>query len=555
MTPELTYFIKVNIAFVILYGFYRLLFYRDTFFNLRRVTLLSFFLLAFSYPLFNIQDWIKSHDPIVEVIYAYSYILPDITVNAEATEASWTSILQAVGRLIYLTGIIVLLVRFFVQLFSILRIAYTGRRTKLNGITIYEPKEAAQPFSFFKLIFISPSQHSEKEIDEILTHEHTHAIQWHSIDVVLCELVTIICWINPFAWLLKREVRLNLEYLADNTVLKSGYDIKTYQYHLLGLANHKAAATIYNSFNVLDLKNRIIMMNKKQSHKVGMMKYFVFLPITALLMLLSNMEAVARIEVIPTESIPEFEVLLPEEAIAQQDTSTVFTMVETPPKFPGGDEKLMQFISQNINYPKDAQEAGVQGRVILSYVVNKDGSVSDIKVARSIHPSLDAEAIRVIKSMPEWTPGKQRGETVRVKYTIPITFSLNVRGEPSVNRLSGEQNLKQPQSPKEPADGVYTVVEVAPKFPGGENGVVKFITENINYPMDAKDAGLQGRVIVAFVVNEDGSLSNISVVRAIHPSLDAEAIRVVKAMPKWTPGEQRGKAVKVRYVLPVTFRL
>ena len=424
MTPELTYFIKVNIAFVILYGFYRLLFYRDTFFNLRRVTLLSFFLLAFSYPLFNIQDWIKSHDPIVEVIYAYSYILPDITVNAEVAEASWTSILQTAGLFIYLTGIIVLLVRFFVQLFSILRIAYTGKLTKLNGITIYEPKEATQPFSFFKLIFISPSQHSEREIDEILTHEYTHAAQWHSVDVILSELAAIICWINPFVWLLKREIRFNLEYLADNTVLKSGYDIKTYQYHLLGLANHKAAATIYNSFNVLDLKNRIIMMNKKQSHKVVMMKYFVFLPITALLMLLSNMEAVARIEVSPTESIPEFEVLLPEEAIAQQDTSTVFTMVDTQPKFPGGNEKLMQFVSQNIIYPKDAQEAGVQGRVILSYVVNKDGSISDIKVARSIHPSLDAEAIRVVKAMSNWTPAEHQGNIVRVRYVLPVSFRL-----------------------------------------------------------------------------------------------------------------------------------
>jgi len=297
-------------------------------------------------------------------------------------------------------------------------------------------------------------------------------------------------------------------------------------------------------------------MNKKQSDKVGAVKYFVFLPITALLMLLSNMEAVARIEGSPTESILEFGApFLEESVIAQQDTSAVFTVVENPPKFPGGTDKMMQFISSSIKYPRDAQEAGVQGRVILSCIVNKDGSISDIEAVRSIHPSLDAEAIRVMKSMPEWTPGTQQGEAVRVKYIIPITFSLDGRGEQSVNRLSGEQSLKQPQSPKEPADGVYTVVEVAPKFPGEVNGIVKFIADNINYPMDAKDAGLQGRVIVAFVVNEDGSLSNISVVRAIHPSLDAEAIRVVKAMPKWTPGEQKGKAVKVRYVLPVTFRL
>ena len=294
MTPELIYFLKVNIAFIFLYGFYRLFFYKDTFFTLRRGTLLAFYALAFSYPLFNLQEWVKTQEPIAEAIYAYSAMLPEVTIEPEATkEISWMEVFQRTGLIIYLTGAVVLFLRFFIQFISVFRLVYTSKRIMQNGVAIYEPKHPVGPFSFFNLIFISPGNHTQKEIDEILTHERTHASEWHSVDVIISEIMAIICWINPFIWLLKREVRYNLEYLADNTVLQSGYDSKTYQYHLLGLTNHKAAATIYNSFNVLDLKNRISMMNKKRSHKAGMTKYLVFLPIVALLMLLSNMEAVA----------------------------------------------------------------------------------------------------------------------------------------------------------------------------------------------------------------------------------------------------------------------
>ena len=115
--------------------------------------------------------------------------------------------------------------------------------------------QGRRAFLFFHWIFIHPSSHTEEEFNEILTHEQTHARQWHSIDVIISELVCIFCWCNPFAWLMKREIRTNLEYMADARVLENGYDSKTYQYHLLGLSHQKAAATIYNSFNVLPLKN------------------------------------------------------------------------------------------------------------------------------------------------------------------------------------------------------------------------------------------------------------------------------------------------------------
>lgn len=108
----------------------------------------------------------------------------------------------------------------------------------------------------------------------------------------------------------------------------------------------------------------------------------------------------------------------------EESSQPIFTVVETMPQFPGGDAALLQFLAKSIKYPVIAQENGIQGRVICAFVVNRDGSIVDAEVLRGVDPSLDKEALRVINTMPKWSPGKQRGKPVRVKYTVPITFRL-----------------------------------------------------------------------------------------------------------------------------------
>lgn len=427
ITPEIAYFIKINLAFVLLYGLYRVFFYKDTYFTLRRITLLLFYLLAFSYPLFNIQDWIKTQQqPIAEVIY---YMLADVIVeeNTDFRPVSWQEIITYIVYASYLLTAGVLFLRFLIQLVSIYRIKKASRKSIINGIPVYLLPKSATPFSFFGSIFVYPPNHSEKELEEILLHEQTHATQWHSIDVILSELTTIVCWVNPFAWLLKREVRYNLEYLADNSVIHSGYDSKTYQFHLLGLAYNQSTATLYNSFNLLDIKNRIIMMNKKRSTKIGRAKYFVLLPLAVFTLQFCNLEKEKQSTETVAETAPEVTVEPAQQETTPetvQHTGQVFTIVEEMPKFPGGEAALLKFINENVKYPVEAQEKGIQGRVIASFVVNTDGSISDAEVMRGIDESLDKESLRVINSFPNWTPGKQRGESVRVKYTVPITFRL-----------------------------------------------------------------------------------------------------------------------------------
>ena len=606
MTPEFAYLLKVNVAFVLFYAFYRLFFYKDTFFKLRRAILLAFFGLALFYPLLNIQDWVRQQEPIEDVIYMYSAMLPEATAKADAAASvDWYGWLLGSLGFIYWGIVAFLCGRFLVQLSSILWLAHTSERVVIHETPVYALRKAAGPFSFFRMVFLHPESHSDKETDEILTHECTHVSQWHSIDVILSEMMCMACWFNPFVWLLKREVRHNLEYLADNTVIQSGYDSKSYQYHLLGLAHHQSVTTLYNSFNVLHLKNRIMMMNKKRSPGIVRTKYLIFIPLVGILMLLSNIEAVARLTVrlaneatvsnamvtatgilvdetgqpligasvvvkggkerTITDKKGAFSLEVPANAIlrcsyqgresqevlaadmtnnthlslsskSREMNEQVFTVVEKMPSFPGGDAELLKYIATNIKYPKESQDNGEQGRVICSFIVGRDGSVNNPEVLRGVTPVLNEEAVRVINTMPRWNPGMQRGKAVAVKYTVPITFRL--------------------KSPVEEAkEETLTVVDVMPQYPGGDRELLKFIAQSIKYPTDAQEAGVQGRVICSFVVDKKGNIVEPKIIRGIDPSLDAEALRVIGMMPRWTPGRQDGKAVRVLYTVPITFRL
>ena len=606
MTPEFAYLLKVNVAFVLFYAFYRLFFYKDTFFKLRRAILLAFFGLALFYPLLNIQDWVRQQEPIADVIYMYSAMLPEATAKADAAASvDWYGWLLGSLGFIYWGIVAFLCGRFLVQLSSILWLAHTSERVVIHETPVYALRKAAGPFSFFRMVFLHPESHSDKETDEILTHECTHVSQWHSIDVILSEMMCMACWFNPFVWLLKREVRHNLEYLADNTVIQSGYDSKSYQYHLLGLAHHQSVTTLYNSFNVLHLKNRIMMMNKKRSPGIVRTKYLIFIPLVGILMLLSNIEAVARLTVrlaneatvsnamvtatgilvdetgqpligasvvvkggkerTITDRKGAFSLEVPANAIlrcsyqgresqevlaadmtnnthlslsskSREMNEQVFTVVEKMPSFPGGDAELLKYIATNIKYPKESQDNGEQGRVICSFIVGRDGSVNNTEVLRGVTPLLNEEAVRVINTMPRWNPGMQRGKAVAVKYTVPITFRL--------------------KSPVEEAkEETLTVVDVMPQYPGGDRELLKFIAQSIKYPTDAQEAGVQGRVICSFVVDKKGNIVEPKIIRGIDPSLDAEALRVIGMMPRWTPGRQDGKAVRVLYTVPITFRL
>ena len=422
------YLLQVNVGLILFYALYKLVCTRDTFFRSRRFILIVSLVLPFILPFIDVREWLESRDRMIMLAhFDYSAVLPEIVVGSEAAETgNRVFVLSEWIGYLYLAGVVVLLVRLAVQAFSLYRLIVRMPEKEINGVRIKCLNDPSGPFSFFGWIFMNPAAVKEDEISEILTHEMAHVKQHHSVDVLLAEMVSICCWMNPFAWLLKREVRLNLEFLADRKVMEAGFATKSYQYHLLGLAyNHKYGLS--NNFNFSHLKQSIIMMNKKKSNATGHIKYALFvLPAFALLVAgnISCSQDASQTEDAKEEVVAP---VSPEAKEAPADSTAkeeVFMVAEQMPEFPGGMKELLKFLQDNLKYPENAMKNNVQGRVIVQFVVEKDGTLTEFKVARSVDPDLDAEALRVLQTMPKWKPGMQRGKIVRVKFTVPVSFKL-----------------------------------------------------------------------------------------------------------------------------------
>ena len=532
----LAYFLKVNVAIVLFYAFYRLFFYKDTFFGWRRTALLCFFAVSAAVPLLNIQTWITEQEPMVAMADLYaSVVLPELTVGTEAAPTDWKSILSEYANIAYWGIAALLMIRLIMQLAGIIRLTCRCRKIQIGNTSIHLLPKADGPFSFFHWIFIHPSSHTEEEFNEILTHEQTHARQWHSIDVIISELVCIFCWCNPFAWLMKREIRTNLEYMADARVLENGYDSKTYQYHLLGLSHQKAAATIYNSFNVLPLKKRIKMMNKKRTKEIGRTKYLMFLPLAALLMIVSNIETVAR----TTKKIA-VEVI---EAVDPQ-TEQPAPEVQDPQVAPQPEQDTKTVTYKGKVVDKDGKP--IQGVKILS-VPNS----TPTEVTTQADGSFEFKASPKAKLLFLYQDGNKKKGISFTDERLPKENKTN--WTIVYNEKWNEVMQSDPGTPDNP---IFEVVEHMPEFTGGGMpALMEYLSKNIKYPEAAMKKGIQGRGIVQFVVEKDGSITNVKILRSVDPELDKEAVRVVSAMPKWKPGTQRGEAVRVRFTVPVMFRL
>ncbi|NDV83104.1 M56 family metallopeptidase [Bacteroides sp. 51] len=560
MNPELAYFLKVNVAIALFYAFYRLFFYKDTFFKWRRTALLCFFGISILYPLLNIQEWIKEQEPIVAMADIYStVILPEINIDFsdEASQADWKYLIISSLKYIYWGIAGLFIIRFLVQLLGIIRIGFRTPTTILQNTKVHLLDKHQGPFSFFKWIFVHPDSHTEQELEEILTHEQTHASQWHSIDVLLSELLCILCWFNPFVWLMKREIRNNLEFMADHKVLETGHDCKTYQYHLLGLAHQKSVATLYNSFNVLPLKIRIRMMNKKRTKQIGRTKYLIFLPLAALLLIVSNIEAIAR----STEKLIDH-VIQPENSSAIIETQESNIPVQEP----------LTASTQQDNYIAATRTASEPPAPPAAIQQEKKYLYKGTVINTNNKPLKGVQIVMANTTTP-LTVTNEKGE-FSFEWKDQATFSLLYRTSENVvmaqtvtsdSKKEDRQNMVIvmaqvpafiPEEVKGPGeDVIFEIVEQMPEFPGGNKALMEFLSANIKYPKAAQDSKTQGRVIIQFVVSETGDIKNPTIIRNVSPEIDEEAMRVITLMPKWKPGMQRGKAVNVKYTIPIMFNL
>ena len=409
----LTYLIKANVVLAVLFGFYQLISAGDTFFKWRRVALLTIYVLSLLLPAIDLSVLVNETAPLGNILPRMAYNLPEVTVQPTHDNFDW----QQLAVWLYTGVALALLLRVFWQVVVVCRLAQRSERATLHGTAVCLLTGDYSPFSFFRWIFVNPDDKTPSQVQQILTHEQTHVAQWHSVDALLSQLFVAAFWFNPAAWLMRLQVRNNLEYLADRSVINGGTDKKAYQYHLLAVAYRTNVATITNNFNVLPLKKRIKMMNKQTSNPLARFKYLLFVPLAVALLAMNStaMRANVQKKVVKTTKVTK----------KTSATDKVYEVCEQMPIFPGGDAALMKYLSENVKYPALAIKAQEQGRVVVSFTVEKDGAISDVKVARSVTPSLDAEAVRVVKAMPKWTPGKQGGQLVRVRYNVPVSFKLN----------------------------------------------------------------------------------------------------------------------------------
>lgn len=472
MSPALIYLVKINIAIALFLLFYRLFFSGDTFWKARRIYLLASVVIAFLYPLWSVEAWWNESTVVHGLAVEYIELQELIVTPVTPVVFPWKSVLLS----FYLVAVVVLLVRILVQLVSVLQLHARSKPLDIQGVGVRSLAGEITPFSFFGTIYLNPSLHTDDELRQILTHELAHVHQWHSLDVVVAELLCIGFWINPFVWILRKEIRQNLEFLADDRVVASGVDSRNYQYHLLRLSCQIPANELTNNFNISPLKKRIRMMNQPRSSKTTALKYLLIAPLSFSLIVLSNAETLAaslgnlikspvnELVAEPSQVIVELPATDGVETIAvselpktttrssltvvpveqkdpsklnevtvvgyaaeqpkQKDDEVVFTVVEEMPQFLGGDQALYKYLASSVKYPVAAQQKGTEGRVICQFIVDKDGKVTDPTVVRGVSTELDAEALRVIRAMPLWKPGKQKGKAVNVKFTLPINFSL-----------------------------------------------------------------------------------------------------------------------------------
>ncbi len=709
------YLLESGVSLGIFYMLYWLLLRKQTYFGLNRLILFLTTILSLVLPFISID--LPAAHPDRSILYMVDQFSAEsgIWLNARVTAPVGNRFTVTDLLLwIYLAGLAFFLLRFFVQLFQIVYLARTNPRLRVEGFVVVLTSREMPPFSFFRWIFIHREEWEHTDRNAILSHEGEHISRWHSLDNLLLEVMTIIQWFNPFAWMYKFTLRELHEYEADHGVIRKGTSTLNYQQLILQHVFGVQFFRFVNHLNQSYIKKRFAMMTKNRSRRTAVLRTLSIIPVTAALLALfafnrNGMEWPARssspegelafvqpvgngeqvsisapygpmmhpfekketlhkgIDFRAKEGTPVLavaagtieQVALDETAYGHHlvihhndswssmyahldeirvaegdrvqagqvigtvgntglstgphlhlelirdgenvdpamyipgldnhrkksvekpaglhaappanasDTPVVFKVVEVMPRFQGQDiTAFRNWLIKEVRYPEKMKLERKMATVFVNFVVDEKGKVTGVRVLDTRDgngnsarmPEFEEEAVRAVKSSPDWEPGTQRGEKVAVELTVPIRFRLDK--EKSTEEMTLESQGKDEKE-------VFFVVEEMPSFTYNDDSSIDafrhYIMENLRYPAVAAKAGLSGKVYISFVVAEDGSVTDVKLVRALKApgdelreaadALNEEALRVVKESPRWTPGKQKGQAVRVAFTFPITFAL
>lgn len=542
------YLLQVNIYLVVFYAFYRLLLTKETYFVLNRVYLICSGIFSLAIPFIQL-DWFSKQE-ISQQIYVQveqlNQLITQGQVVSETQSFNWGGIIV----LIYLSGVLFFLGRFIIQLIGVKKM-FNGLK---NGLA----------FSFWNKKIVADNLPSAATVNH---HEDIHIKQLHTFDVLFFESLGILTWFNPIIYLYKATVKSIHEYLADEAAAKFQGDKEAYSMLLLNQAFGVNMNTLTNGFLKKSMiKKRIFMLYKERSRKTAIVKYGIFVPLFALALLLSsstirkNEQLLAAADQVPLEkakaTVAEVLNLKPERSVEVVIGEPIVRFpLPKGTKAVDGINSFYKYLGNTIKYPSLAAENKVQGNLVVTFKVI-DKKTTDIKIETKLGSGCDEEIIKRIGSYKE-------GALKDGNYSLKVAFTLQGSSAPFLNEnAKNKANFISLNTISivgygfEP-DEVHSFVslENPPKFPGGIDDFYKFLGDNIKYPEEAAKQDIQGNVFVSFIVEKDGSLSDIKVDRPLGHGTDEEAIRILKLSPKWEPGTQNGKTVRVKYNLPIKFSL
>ena len=597
MIDFLIYDAKVAVLIAVFYMFYRLLLSRETFHRVNRIVLLLTAVASFILPFCVITMHETVTMPMPEMHVEMGPLMAEVETPSVPLWQTLLPILFIIGMCATLGHTLLSMIRI------ILLIRKSEQHPQPDGVTVCVTGNAAlSPFSWMHYIVMNHEDY-ETHDSAILAHERGHIRLHHSWDLILVDTLTALQWFNPAMWMLRADLRAIHEYEADAAVLSQGINARQYQYLLITKAAGIGGYSLANGISHSTLKNRINMMLHKKSNRSSLLKLLALLPIVAVALAV-NAEKVT--DVVYTNNHSS---VVTAEAIGNAKTASAtpesnvlsFRVVFMPEGAPVEGVPVEVVVNGKVTQRLETTEGGnislnaPTGSVVRFTVIDK---TKEVKVTNDLLANAANRTITIGFGDTDQTIISE-GETFMAEGTVydydeekptPVIGAVvkNVRtqkgvvtdkeGRFSIEATAGDQVVVSYAGYEPFALGVskvfsdngskyivplrhvntgktFDVVEEMPQFPGGPSALFEFLSKNMQYPKDAEKAKLQGRVIVTFVVKKDGSITDAKVVKSVAPSLDAEALRVINAMPNWAPGRQGGQPVNVKYTVPLTFRL
>ena len=547
----LTYDLKVAALLAVFYMFYRLLLSRETFHCVNRIVLLTTAVASFILPLCVIT----LHKTVVIELTETHVDFEGMTMMIE--EAEQQPFWQTAAVIAFFIGMVATLGYTLSNVLRVwLLISRSQQHPQPDGTVICVTSFDVSPFSWMHYIVLSQSDYEAQDAS-ILAHERGHIRRRHSLDLLLVDTLTALQWFNPAMWMLRQDLRAIHEYEADTAVLSQGINMRQYQYLLIQKAVSHCGYSVANGISHSTLKNRINMMLHKNSSRASLLKLLALVPIVGIAL---AMQAETVNDYVYTEKTqtPPKKVIKKGKANAQvkMGNKTIEVKAEQNQK-PETMESPKIIISET---PSDhAPLVILDGKIAtmeqvkaldqneIDHINVVKAEAKDVLEAYAKHYNADTSngIIFIITKAYKEKPNDQKSVVVVVKAKKPQTLEeAAAQGDIAIGAI----DYDKPEKP-------FDVVEQMPEFPGGQEALMQFLRQEVKYPKEAFKDGVQGRVVVQFVVEKDGSISEVEVVKKVNEHLDAEAIRVVNAMPKWKPGKQKGENVRVKYTLPISFRL